>query len=388
MAINLIDAAEYKRVEPYYGAVDSFANSERKEIHAEMTREQSGFLCGLLKKYRPRKILEVGVAAGGTTAIILNCLDQLEIDAEMYSVDLNKNLYYMNDKETGYVAQKYLSSLNSQIKHTFLLGKYLPEYLDVIGDEIDFVIIDTVHYIPGEIIDFLAVLPFLSRNAIVVLHDVVLSHCNSMDDPWCCATQVLFAAVTADKYLNNIQEYPNIAAFCVTDDTYKRIADVFSSLTLPWKYPLGDGEIKLYRNWYEKYYSSELCKVFEQAVALNAVTLYKPDIALKEYVQSLKDSLLSGYAHIILYGAGKRGQSLKKCLNSIGINEIEFVVTDNSSECAGVMNYDSIPYDTENVLIIIAAASKQLEDKLDKSQWHWLKIPEELWMSIERIYGE
>lgn len=37
----------------------------------EMSPFDSGFLCGLMKKYRPKRILEVGVSAGGTTSIIL-----------------------------------------------------------------------------------------------------------------------------------------------------------------------------------------------------------------------------------------------------------------------------------------------------------------------------
>ena len=37
----------------------------------EMSEFESAFLCGAIKQFRPKKILEVGVAAGATTAIIL-----------------------------------------------------------------------------------------------------------------------------------------------------------------------------------------------------------------------------------------------------------------------------------------------------------------------------
>ena len=40
----------------------------------EMSGYESGFLCGLIKRYRPKKILELGVAAGVSTAIIIGNL--------------------------------------------------------------------------------------------------------------------------------------------------------------------------------------------------------------------------------------------------------------------------------------------------------------------------
>ena len=43
----------------------------------EMSEFESAFLCGLLNKFQPKKILEVGVAAGGTTAIILQCMKNI-----------------------------------------------------------------------------------------------------------------------------------------------------------------------------------------------------------------------------------------------------------------------------------------------------------------------
>ena len=48
----------------------------------EMSEFESAFLCGLLKKFRPKKILEIGVAAGGTTAVMLQCLEDMKLDSD------------------------------------------------------------------------------------------------------------------------------------------------------------------------------------------------------------------------------------------------------------------------------------------------------------------
>ncbi len=55
---------------------------------AEMTPFQHAFLCGLLRKKKPAKILEIGVSAGGTSCVIMNCLKMLGSNAEFHSVDL------------------------------------------------------------------------------------------------------------------------------------------------------------------------------------------------------------------------------------------------------------------------------------------------------------
>ncbi len=45
----------------------------------EMSEFESAFLCGLLKKFKPKKVLEIGVAGGATTAIMLQCLEDIKV---------------------------------------------------------------------------------------------------------------------------------------------------------------------------------------------------------------------------------------------------------------------------------------------------------------------
>ena len=87
----------------------------------EMSKFESGFLCGLLKRRKPKKILEVGVAAGGTTAIILQCLKDMNIDTEMYSVDISKDFYIDPTKETGFLAKEAIERLKYN-NHRFFFG--------------------------------------------------------------------------------------------------------------------------------------------------------------------------------------------------------------------------------------------------------------------------
>lgn len=70
---------------------------------SELSQEEHGFICGLIKKYRPQKILELGVSGGGTSVLILNCLQKLGMDdTEMYSVDLSYTYHLNPEKCCGF----------------------------------------------------------------------------------------------------------------------------------------------------------------------------------------------------------------------------------------------------------------------------------------------
>ena len=161
--------------EPFYEPVNILKQLSG-EYTAEMSEEQSAFLCGLLKKYRPNKIVEIGVAAGGTTAVMLNCIALLGLEAELFSIDLSENFYRDSDKKTGYLAEECKTILKRKFEHTVYTGRYAVEYIDDIGEDIDFLVLDTVHSMPGEILDFLAYCPHLKTGCVVVMHDISLNH--------------------------------------------------------------------------------------------------------------------------------------------------------------------------------------------------------------------
>lgn len=236
----------------------------------EMTVFESAFLCGLIKERRPTKVVEVGIAGGGTTAILLQCFSLLELHPDFYSVDLSERYYRDTSKQSGFLGAEMKSLLSPSAQHQFLLGKLLPEQLDVIGDNIDFVILDTMHITPGELLDFIAVLPYLADNACVVLHDVGASH--YWGDKTTYATQLLLDVVTAEKVIMKDTDrelaYPNIAAFFVNNDTKKYAEDVFHALSIPWHYKPDAKHLQAYRRIVAEKYSEKFIETFDIVVAL------------------------------------------------------------------------------------------------------------------------
>jgi hypothetical protein len=243
-----------------------------------MSAFDNSFICGVIEKIKPKKIVEIGVASGFTSAVILDALEEYSSNYKLYSLDLNKQYYRNQSEPTGYVSGLYKKKepLLSGI-HEIVTGKYAPESIEIIGADIDLLIIDTVHTLPGEILDFVAFYPYLSNNAFIVLHDIMLNHSSLVVPNRSYATKVLFDVVKADKYLNlessDNPTIPNIAAFQINDDTKESILDLISSLTLTWEYFPSHIEMQIYTNVIEKNYDDHVIRLWNSIIARQQLTM-------------------------------------------------------------------------------------------------------------------
>lgn len=334
---------------------------------SEMTEWQLGFLCGLIKEYQPKKILEIGVAAGGTTAVILNCISALHMNSEMHSIDLSEQCYHETNRQSGYLINDCKRYLENDINHKLHLGKISVNYLDEIGDQIDFLILDTAHILPGEVLDFLACLPLLKKGAIVVLHDIRLNHdCYKVNS---FATKQLLDTVVAEKILTKdptaVFQYPSIGAFRIIDDTYKYIENVFSALTITWQYLPSEEEIEQYRNFYARYYDEEKLELFDFAVKLNKMTLETKGnkraefLGTYQFIESVRDK-----EHIFIYGNGLYGTELMKLLEAAKIHIEGYVVSDDkeiSEQDESTIHISDLPGVQMDCTIIVGSIIYQQE---------------------------
>ncbi len=247
----------------------------------KMNEQDSAFVCGLLGKFSPRKIVEVGIGHGGTTAVMMQCLCDMELFSSIFSVDILEHGYNGTDKEIGFLGGEAAHLLQFDDYRLFK-GVCLPQVIDQIGSGIDFLILDTMHKLPGEALDFLIAYPYLSEDAVVCLHDISQNQ-KIPPDARRIATNVLINSVAADKFLNSdpirIAEYPNIGAFQVNPDTAKYITNVFGSLTQNWSYLLDERSLNEYTRVIHSHYPAEVCWLYDSAVTLNNTTcgMNKPD---------------------------------------------------------------------------------------------------------------
>lgn len=346
----------------------------------EMSKEEVGVLSGLIRERAPQKIVEIGVASGGSTCLILKCLENLGLTrTKLYSIDLNEKLWFDNTKETGWLLKNNIDKFSNCNNVNLLIGKYAVDRIDEIGENVDFLFLDTVHHIPGEILDFLLFLPHLSSNAVVVLHDTNLHNIHIFDKESIC-TRVLVNTVKAEKYYIPQKKYLNIGAFKITKDTKKYIEDVFASLLLPWFYQIDKEILNKYKDEYKKYYSNIAINIWDNAVECEEkrFQMELEEIYLKE-VKRLKKVFTSN-KKVYIYGCGYRG---KKLLKYIRANKYEIegiIVSDGEfkeeyNNIGGeIYEYSKIKEKLDQSIILIAVASQEVRNLLEKNVHNFVDI--------------
>ena len=239
---------------------------KNKLSNALLEKIDMRFINGMIRKYKPKKILEVGVASGGSSAIILNAIQNIE-NSHLYSIDKLINAFKKKNKETGWIVkEKFRNLLN---KWTLYTGGITANFIEKIGGDIDFVFIDTVHYAPGEWLDILQILPFLKKkNAIVMLHDIKYQF--FIKKVFYSSNDHLFTYLRGEKIMPKVPEViPNIGAVLLDNNQEKNYFDYFFALTSTWSYIPDIEEWNFIRNFLSKYYSKELIEIYDSSYKMN-----------------------------------------------------------------------------------------------------------------------
>ena len=333
---------------------------------AEMTDWELGFLCGLIREYMPKKIVEVGVAAGGTTAVILNCISMLNINAEMYSIDINSKYYRDDAHETGYLAKRIFDKIC--FKHSFCLGALSTEYVEQIGKDIDFLILDTTHSLPGELLDFLVFLPYLTDGAVVVLHDIALMHlANEQNNSF--ATKILLDLVKADKLYQINPEYqmPTIGAFRITSKTRECAKDIFKALQMKWGYMLTENQIDSYRSFYKRIYVDDFLEDFELAVKMNQYSFNRQKLNSREKTENAIKSWIAlidklEKKEFYIYGNGTVARELSKMLSKLELPPKKYIISDDKKILSREENIVHLSSVSKDAMILIGVSDKYKDE--------------------------
>lgn len=240
--------------------------------------EQVNFLSYLIKKYRPVKVLELGVASGASSIVILSTLKDVLNNYHLYSIDYLSYWYADPNKKTGFLVEEKTPELIDN--WTLKTGNFACEFMDQICpnniQDIDFCFIDTMHMRPGEILDFLMVLPYLKKNAVVVFHDTVLQTFGEKyknHDVNC----ILYSAIKGIKYqpLKDASYPSNIGAVILDENIKENLYDIFSLLLLSWFYKIDENEYIQILHHFERHYDSCLIEIYKQAYYYNSSLIDK-----------------------------------------------------------------------------------------------------------------
>ena len=133
-------------------------------VKSSLSNEKIDFICELMMQNNSRSILEIGVKSGGSTIKYLEFINKYLQNASLTSVDI--------DPKAGAQIYKYGLDMSN---FKLIAGKTVEDLQHEQQLSIyDFVIFDTVHFCPGEILDYMVVQSHLAKSAIVVFDDPMI----------------------------------------------------------------------------------------------------------------------------------------------------------------------------------------------------------------------
>ena len=243
----------------------------------ELTWEEQKFLNGIIRKLRPKKIVEIGVAYGGSSAIILNSIKSIN-GAKLYSIDKLSYCYRIPNKKAGFIVEEKFPELKN--KWTLYKGKITSQVIEAIGKDIDLVFIDTMHITPGEMLDWLQVLPFLKEEATVVLHDTFFMYFKEKiaKIKRNFSNNQILVYIRGELLLPNYRDKvfsQNIGAIKLCKEQNKFYTQYFMALGTQWEYMPNNADLKLMRKFFRKYYGNKYVKIYDDAVEKNKKHLNK-----------------------------------------------------------------------------------------------------------------
>ena len=256
--------------------IDDFKCTEMWDNHHE-------FLNGMIRKFKPKKVLEVGVWLGCASAIILNALQDIN-GSHLYSIDLS------NETDIGKCVPQVFPNYMS--KWTLYKGNVASKFMEEIGKDIDAVFIDSAHFEPGEILDFIIVLPFLSEKAVVCLHDIANQQTLfyrsaswiGKRNEW--APYIIFNGIRGKTYLPSGKKrlWNDIGAKRLDINQKQYYHDYFRLLGGQWQYFPKEEYIQGIYEYLKKYYDNDCLTMYNETVEFNRKFLrYNPKHNLYGY---------------------------------------------------------------------------------------------------------
>lgn len=284
-------------------------------LYSEMAEAERRFVNGIIRYHRPKRLLELGVAAGAGTCVLMNAIKD-DTQATLTSIDCDEQYYRNTAEKTGYLAENFSQQWN------MIRGKDFSEVYENFHEKFDFCIIDTAHIHPIESLNFLCVLPFLTENAIVLLHDTSAYTKWSLRDFPCnvlIANAYCYNSIIGTKmkpvdsdYLFHCGGIANIGAVILNADSRKYIGNLVENLNLPWgMFP--KQYLETIFSLLKKEYDDEIVKQFVVAVETNMRLIIndydsQAPICYAEVLEVI--DRINAAQKLIFYGFGKNTKEL------------------------------------------------------------------------------
>lgn len=193
------------------------------------------FILSLLEKLDPKTIVEIGVASGTSTLLMLKYLGDMERDARVWSFDLAEKYADDPTRNIAYlVTDNFAVPPSNWSLHTKATAA---DVASIMAKETgtlkraDFVYIDAHHGHPWPTLDCLVCLGFCKPGTWIALHDINLPRIMPEHQSW--GAVYLYEGWTGEK-CQDIGDLPFAGAIKLSEDIERDIDNLFSILNKKW----------------------------------------------------------------------------------------------------------------------------------------------------------
>lgn len=210
--------------------VDGLFDLQPAWVQGSISRRDARYLHKRAIDARVDTVVEIGTAAGVSTAVLCDAVGTRAGDYTVATYDIAATYYGDQSRQTGDAARVMLPT--EQLAHIEFRNPATA--LDVRDDypanSLGFVFIDAAHRHPWPSLDLLALLPCLRPGAEVALHDINLPLVNPDWQVW--GVKHLYDQLDVEKQVDSDSATPNIGSIIASADKEElrqQILDVISS---------------------------------------------------------------------------------------------------------------------------------------------------------------
>jgi predicted O-methyltransferase YrrM len=245
-----------------YGFLDDLGRAQSLELMAKrpdwavasISEYDAAFLYGAVKELKPVKVLEVGVASGWGSCLIMHALKAAGVDQfTFYGVDIASRFFYDEKYATGGCVEQMMPELLTQ--YHLQTDCVIADVIESIGGDIDFAFIDANHMHPWAALDMLAILPFMCSGSYIALHD--LSLCRKEDQLHKNRGPKYLYEGWEEEKAHSVQTPTMIGVIRTGSDPNRMLAVIEDVLYTPWEVPVDHYSLERIDTLVERFYGAE-----------------------------------------------------------------------------------------------------------------------------------
>ena len=267
---------------------------------ASISEIDASFFAGLVVETRPRKLVEIGVASGWGSCVLLEALTSAGLaDSELYGVDIADRFFYDAAYATGQCVADVMPDRLS--RYRLLTGVTIGECATQIGGNVDFVFIDAHHMHPWAVLDLLAVMPSCKPETWIAMHDLNLSRKEDQEHHN-RGPKYLFEAWDGDK-VHSVEEPTMAGAIRLSADVSAHLPLLLDVLYTPWELAVETHRLEAIFAILERSYGASWTAKFRRAAEIgnyHVSKVHSPDIDQRARQPATLRARTSGWVRRLL----------------------------------------------------------------------------------------